>query len=248
MQALAGLCLLLFVVVSSVTGLRVLLLARRSRGVPELLMGSGMVSIAALGYPASLAAGFGGSVGDLNLPLYAIGSFLTQLGVALIYAFTWQVFRPGAGWAKALVAAGSAIMLASLVGTAAALAGAAPETLSHIAARSWLGVAMVGYTSGFLWTAVEGVVHYRSALRRVAFGLADPVVANRFLLWGVFGLMATGINFASALGNWMGIDPSRSPVVLVPMGVLGAGASLAMSLAFFPPARYLAWLRGGAQA
>jgi hypothetical protein len=248
MQALAGLCLLLFVVVASGVGVRVLLLARRSRGVPELLMGCGMVSIAALGYPATLVAGFGGTVAALNLPLYLAGSFLTQLGVALIYAFTWQVFRPAAGWAKGLLAAGSAILLASLCGTGAALAGAAPETLSHIAARSWLGIGMVGYTAGFLWTAIEGLVHYRSALRRLAFGLADPVVANRFLLWGVFGLMATGINFASALGNWMGIDPSRSPVVLVPMGVLGAGASVAMSLAFFPPARYLAWLRAGAKA
>jgi hypothetical protein len=248
MQALAGLCLLLFVAVASGVGLRVLLLARRSRGVPELLMGCGMLSIAALGYPLTIVAGFGGSVGALNLPLYTAGSFLTQLGVALIYAFTWQVFRPAAGWAKALVGAGSAVMLASLVGASAAISSASSETLSHLAARSWLSVSMIGYTTGFLWTAVEGLVHYRAALRRLAFGLADPVVANRFLLWGAFGLMATGINFSSALGNWMGSDPSRSPVVLVPMGVLGAGASIAMSLAFFPPARYLAWVRGGAKA
>jgi hypothetical protein len=248
MQALAGLCLLLFVMVSSVVGLRMLLLARRSRGVPELLMGGGMVSIAALGYPATLVAGFGGTVGELNLPLYAAGSLLTDLGVALIYAFTWQVFRPAASWAKALVGAGCAVMLASLAGASAALAGAAPETLSHHAARSWLSLAMVGYTTGFLWTAVEGLLHHRSALRRLAFGLADPVVVNRFLLWGAFGLMATGINFSSALANWLGVDPSRSPLVLVPMGVLGAGASLAMSLAFFPPARYLTWVRGAAKA
>jgi hypothetical protein len=247
MQALAGLCLLLFVAVSSLVGLRVLLLARRTRGVPELLMGTGMVSIAALGYPATLLAGFGGPSGEVSLPLYGLGSLLTQFGVALIYAFTWQVFRPAAGWAKGMVAAGSAVMLWSLVATLLAIARAEPSTPSYLASREWLGVGMVGYTAGFLWTAIEGLVHHRSALRRVAFGLADPVVANRFLLWGVFGLMATGINFASALGNWMGIDPSRSPVVLVPMGVLGALASIAMSLAFFPPARYLGWVRGGAK-
>jgi len=248
MQALAGLCLLLFVVMSSLVGVRVLLLARQTRGVPELLMGAGMVSIATLGYPLTLVAGFGGPSGAMNLALYAAGSFLTQLGITLIYAFTWQVFRPAAGWARGLVAAGSAIMLASLVGTTAALARADASVPSHVAAQAWLGVGMVGYTAGFLWTAIEGLLHYRSALRRVAFGLADPVVANRFLLWGFFGLMATGINFSSALGNWLGIDPSRSPVVLVPMGVLGAFASLAMSLAFFPPARYLDWLRGAAKS
>jgi hypothetical protein len=248
MQALASLCLLVFVAVSSLVGLRVLLLARRTRGLPELLMGAGMVAIALLGYPATLLAGFGGPSGDVNVPLYALGSFLTQLGIALIYAFTRQVFRPTESWAKGLIAAGIAVMLVSLVATATALARAEPSLPSYLVAREWLGVGMVGYTAGFLWTAVEGLLHYRSALRRVAFGLADPVVANRFLLWGVFGLMATGINFASALGNWMGIDPSRSPVVLVPMGVLGAFASVAMSLAFFPPARYLGWLRGSAKS
>ena len=107
---------------------------------------------------------------------------------------------------------------------------------------------MVGYAASFLWTAVEGLVHHRSALRRLALGLADPVVANRFLLWGLFGLMATGINVTSALGNLLGLDPTRSPVVLFPMGVLGGFASIAMSLAFFPPAWYVGWLRGNAKA
>jgi hypothetical protein len=81
------------------------------------------------------------------------------------------------------------------------------------------------------------------ALRRMALGLADPVVTNRFLLWGLFGLMATGINVASAAGVVLGADPTHSPLVLVPMGLLGAGAALAKYLAFFPPAWYLGRLR-----
>jgi hypothetical protein len=60
--------------------------------------------------------------------------------------------------------------------------------------------------------------------------------------------MATGINVASAAGNWLAIDPTRAPLVLVPMGVLGGGASVAMAFAFFPPAWYLAWLRQEARA
>jgi hypothetical protein len=63
----------------------------------------------------------------------------------------------------------------------------------------------------------------------------------------VFGLMACGINLSSALGNLMGVDPTRSALVLVPMGVLGAIACVAMYLAFLPPAWYLGWLRGGAR-
>jgi hypothetical protein len=247
-QALAGICLLLFVVVSTATGLRMLLLARRTGGRPELLMGAGMVLIAGVGYPATIVAGFGGTVGELSVPLYAAGSLLTQLGIALIYAFTQQVFRPGVGWARMGVGAGCAIMLVSLAGTTGSLARAGDAEISHLVARSWLSVGIVGYSGCFLWTAIEGLFAHRMALRRLALGLADPVVANRFLLWGVFGLMATGINVASAAGNALGIDPSRSPIVLVPMGVLGAAASVAMTLAFFPPAWYLARLRGTARA
>lgn len=87
-------------------------------------------------------------------------------------------------------------------------------------------------------------MHHRMARRRVALGLADRVVANRFLLWGLFGLTATGINVASLIGNALGVDPSRSPSVIVPMGVLGFGASAAMYLAFVPPAWYLVLVRG----
>jgi hypothetical protein len=247
-QALAGFCLLLFVVVATGVGLRMLWLARRTRGVPELLMGAGMVLIAGVGYPATLAAGFGRPVGEMSVAGYAAGSLMTQIGIALIYAFTQQVFRPGVGWAHALVAAGCGFMTLSLFGTTFTLAVAEASEPSYLVARGWLGLGMVGYSAGFLWTAIEGLVHHRKALRRLALGLADPVVTNRFLLWGVFGLMATGINVTSAAGNALGIDPSRAPLVLVPLGFLGAIACVAMYLAFFPPAWYLAHVRGAAKA
>ena len=40
----------------------------------------------------------------------------------------------------------------------------------------------------YLWTSVESLTWWRRMHRRVALGLADPVVANRFFLWGVLGL------------------------------------------------------------
>jgi hypothetical protein len=248
MQTVAGLCLLLFVVVATLVGVRVLMLAHRTKGRPELLMGTGMVLIAGVGYPSTLLAGFGGAVGDMSVPMYAAGCFVTQVGLTLIFAFTQQVFRPHDGWARALVAAGGGIMFVALIGATRALASADQDATSYLVARSWLGLAMVGYTACFLWTAIEGIVHHNMAVRRMALGLADPVICNRFLLWGVFGLMATGINAASAAGNWLALDPSRAPLVLVPMGVLGGGASVAMYFAFFPPHWYLEWLRQPARA
>jgi hypothetical protein len=246
MQVLAGLCLLLFVATVSVVGVRMLLLASRTRGRHELLMGLGMVQVGMLGYPLTLVAGFGRPVGELNLPLWVAGSLVTDLGLALIYAFTWQVFRPAARWGAALCAAGLAFMLAGLAGATRALATAPPEASSQLVVRGWLFVSMVGFWGCFLWSAIEGFVQHRMARRRLALGLADPVVADRFWLWGVFGLSASAINATSSIANALGLDPSRSPLVLVPMGVLGAVASVAMYLAFLPPAWYLGRVRAHA--
>jgi hypothetical protein len=184
----------------------------------------------------------------MNVPLWAFSLSCTQLGLALIYVFTWQVFRPAAAWGRAAVAIGIACMAASLVASLHAVAGAPADASSQAVARNPVFLGMAGYSGCFLWTAIEGLLQHRNARRRAALGLGDPVVANRFLLWGVFGLMATGINAASLAGNALGVDPSRSPLVLVPMGVLGFVASAAMYLAFLPPARYLAFVRGRAAA
>jgi hypothetical protein len=249
MQTLAGLSVLLFVVMGTVVGIRMLALARRTGGRPELLMGLGLVLICALGYPGSLFSGFGrGSIGEVIVPLWTVSTSLTQVGIASIWLFTLAVFRPGVSWARGLTAAGIAVMVASSLGTLAVLLTAPDDAPCTESARGWLLVGMLGYAGSFLWTAVEGILQRRMALRRLALGLADPVVANRFLLWGLFGLMATGINTMSALGVLLGADPAESLLVLLPMGVLGAAATALMYLAFFPPPWYVGWLRGEVRA
>ena len=243
MQALAGICLLLFVLTVTVVGVRMLLLARRTRGRHELLMGIGMVLIGAVGYPATLLSGFGGPVGDVIMPLWIGSTLVTQSGIACIYAFTWQTFRPRAAWGRTLVGVGIALMLVSLAGAAFALSSAPPDATSPVVVRSWILVGMLGYCGCFLWSGIEGFVHHRDARKRLAIGLADPMVVNRFLLWGIFGALATAINVASLIGASLGVDPSRSPMVLIPMGFFGFLASAAMYFAFVPPASYRHFVR-----
>jgi hypothetical protein len=236
--------LVLFIATVTVVGVRMLLLARRTRGRHELLIGAGMVLIGTIGYPAGIASGFGRAVGEMSLPIWFAGTFITQIGITMIFAFTWQVFRPAERWGKAIVVAGALIMLASLLASTYALVNAAPEANSQAVVRTPIFLGMIGYSGCFLWTAIEGLVQYRNARRRLALGLADAIVVNRFLLWALFGLCATAINIASLTGNAMGVDPSRSLLVLGPMGVFGFVASVAMYLAFLPPAAYLARIRG----
>lgn len=239
MQALAGICLLLFVVTVTVVGVRMLMLARRTGGRHELLIGAGMLLIGAIGFPGSTVSGFGRAVGEMSIPLWFGATSITQVGLLLIYAFTWQVFRPKESWGKAIVAGGALLMFAGLVVSALALASAPPEAISSVVARNGMFIGMAGYCGCFLWSAIEGFVHHRNAKRRMTIGLADPVVVNRFLLWGLFGLASTAINVTSFIGSAIGVDPSTSPLVLVPMGVFGFLASIAMYLAFLPPVAYL---------
>jgi hypothetical protein len=246
MQALAGLGLLLFVVTVTVVGVRMLLLSRRTGGRHEFLIGAGMILIGAIGFPGSAAAGFGRAVGEMNIPLWFLFTLITQIGLLLVYAFTWQVFRPAESWGKAIVVAAALLMFVSLVLSARALAAAPPDAISTTVSRTGMFIGMAGYCGCFLWSAIEGFVHHRNAKRRLVIGLADPVVVNRFLLWGLFGVAATAINVTSFAGNAIGVDPSTSPLVLVPMGVFGCFASLAMYLAFLPPASYLARVRASA--
>jgi hypothetical protein len=70
------------------------------------------------------------------------------------------------------------------------------------------------------------------ARRRLALGLADPVVANRFLLFGIYGIAATGMLAGNVVAVLLRHDISTSPFVVVPGAVLGPVAAAAMYLAF----------------
>jgi hypothetical protein len=114
------------------------------------------------------------------------------------------------------------------------------------AVRGWLLLCFAGYGGCFLWSAAESLLQHRMALRRQALGLADPVVASRFLLFAVYGLAATGILLANAAAVLLGFNLATSLVVLGPSAVLGLAAGAAIYLAFLPPRWYLARLGASA--
>ena len=248
MQLLVSLCVLLYVVTVTFVGVRMLLLARKTRGVPELVIGAGSVLICGVGFPASVASGFGGVIEEVNAPLWVASELVTQVGIVLLYVFTQQVFRPGVRWAKTLVACVAVYLPVALAGAANALSVAAPSEHSVQVVRSELLLCIAGYAGCFVWSAAESLRQYGMARRRRAVGLADGMVVSRFLLWGFYGLAATGITAANAVGVLLGHDISTSLVVLLPAGVLGFAASIAIYLVFLPPDWYQARLRGEASA
>jgi hypothetical protein len=248
LQLLVSLSVLLYVVVVTLVGVRMLLLARRTRGLPELLIGAGSVLICGVGFPASVTSGFGGETGRVNVPLWLASELVTQIGILLMYGFTQQVFRPGVAWARALIAGASVFLPASLAGAGIALFAAEPDASSVAVTHDWLLLCFSGYAGCFVWSALESLHHWRMARRRQALGLADRRVANRFLLWACYGVAATGITAANAFGVLLGHNISTSLVVLLPAGALGFLAAVAIYLVFLPPAWYLARLDARAAA
>jgi len=246
MLILAGSLLLLYVASSTVCSARLLWVVRRTRRAPELLLGVGVLLVTAIALPMSLASGFGGEAGRVHVGLWGASELVTQIGILCLYAFAQQTFRPGVGWARAIVAAAALIMPISLAGALRGLAAAPPETLSVVATGWWLLVCHLGYAGGFVWTAIEALLQLGRARRRMALGLADPVVANRFALIAIYGLACTGISLANAAAVVLERNIATSLVVVLPSGLLAPVASGAMLLAILPPAWYQAHLRAAA--
>jgi len=230
-------------------GVRLVQLGRRERLVPELSAGLGLLLLTVLGLPISavgrLPALVGSSLGSL---LLGLGLLVTGAGIWLLYVFTWRVFRPESKLTRAIVT-GVALAIGCVVGGFVHADGQG-QTLAEILphTRPW-ACAIVGLVVGaFGWTGLESLHYYRLQRRRLRLGLADPVVANRFLLWAVAGL-ATAVLCLAILGYLLaGLVVLRDPLPLLTVAVACAFMSGAWYLAFFPPRRYLAYLRDRAAA
>ncbi len=243
---------LAFAVASFLVGARLLLLARRTRELPELAVGLALVLAGGAGYALMFASARLAPEPATAGAFAALGALSLNAGAVSLWFFTWRVFRPESAWAAVLVAA------------AAAAAGSSylHELLTTgFAFRSFQGV---WYWSGFAarllcfgWAALESLRYWAMMRRRARLGLAEPLLANRFLLWA---LAAAGAFAIWAVVGWNLLQGSNQPTgglfendaALLVSG-FGLASALALWLAFFPPLAYrrrfdavpLAAARGG---
>jgi hypothetical protein len=230
-----------------VVGVRLLALARRTREEPELLLGTGLLLVAVLGGPLAAAGRAPGLVATpMGNALLGLGLAATQLGIGLFAAFTRRVFRPAT--------LGATLLLLGIAGAAGAewqglLAASAhgrtmEEILPHT--RPW-GIAIVATLAVvFAWTGGEALAYYTPLRRRVALGLADPVAANRVLLWAIAAVATVLLCSVIAACMLAGLAPLRNGLPLGAIGLAAVCASACWTLAFLPPKAYLASIQRAA--
>jgi hypothetical protein len=242
--ALVAVAMLLFVVSCSAVGVRLLWLAKAGGGRPALLCGNGFCLIAMLGYPLGVLSGMGAArVGDVQLPLAAVGLLANMLGISCFFVFTVHVFRPNALWAHTLAGAAIACMAMACVANLASLAVAQSHLPSYEVTWGWSGVFNAMCILCFGWMGLEGLAEWWRSRRRLALGLSDPVVSNRLLMWGVFGISTMSLCLLLLTLLLLHQPTARNPVAQLAQTFFGLVSSGAAALAFFPPPAYLVRLR-----
>ena len=95
-------------------------------------------------------------------------------------------------------------------------------------AADWLrGIAL-------LWGGTESLRYWRLLRKRIALGLADPIVARRFLLWGV-ALFGNGItNSIDATMKLFVVQALDYPILSLTTTFAGLMAACCLTLAFWP--------------
>lgn len=227
MALLALIGISLFAFASFVVGWRLLWLAHRTGMVPEKLIGGSLFLAGGLGTALLILAGVAGPARGV----FSTAAMLAvDCGIVVLGVFTWRVFRPGLVGAT-LVATCTALLFLSF---------ATDWVSGHYLGVRRSGFSMTADYCGRLgmygWASYESLRHYALARRRARIGLTEPLVANRFLLWGLATLAALGI-WLHSLWTELAQRSGQTEWYLV-VTVLGSACALAIWLAFFPPRAY----------
>ena len=244
MAAVSALGFGIFFLVSLAIGLRLVATAKRTRHSPELLVGIGILCIGPLGMGCIL-------VGAVLRHFQLQAAVPTALGLIAVCAgsvagclFNWHVFRPDSGRARSWV-----------FGTVLAYGLAFGLELGTTAFADPLQLGPGGKliaalcSANLLWGGGESLRYYVLMRRRLRLSLADPLVTNRFLLWGL-GIGAAGLGslVAALVQAISGFSASEMPLVTLSNSLFGLASAVLMWIAFVPPAAWRRYLLGTAVA
>lgn len=230
--------------------IRLLNQARRTRQMPEWCAAFYFVG-AGIGLPLRL---YGSSIANTNPELASmvntVGHIFFAAGAISMTVFTWRVFHPGRGPARAFGLATIAAIFSTTLYTLA-LGYESTERSSAMIATNFARLIPT------YWAFYESFRYWGAMRRRVKMGLADPIVANRFLLWAIWTgavsiLPTTALSLRlldmliGAVGPAPLLEDYSEPVFFLlrmVFLVFAPIAAVSLSLSFFPPDRYLDHIR-----
>jgi len=230
---------------SAAVGIRLLRIGQRTQGTPERIVGFSLFVLGAIAWPLLMVVGAPQPAPAPVLRAAAVVSNVAMgLGWSGVFVFTWHVFRPAEPWARMLAGAGVGLELgagAAAVVRALVLPDADALRIPSVPGLLILGGAMLSHG----WSALEAFRYHALLRRRIPLGLADPLVADRFRLWGWISVSAIGAIAPSTVSVFLGASPHTTFNYGV-VAVCGLVCSGTLTLAFLPPAAYVRYVRGAA--
>jgi len=214
---------------------RLVLAAWRSRGAPEIAMGTyqALVVAAIFLYSGIREMARQRDPSELFAPIVA-ANLLIALGVVALAVGVWRIYRPAEAWARTTCIVLSLWVMAGWLWTA--LGDVLPTTVAPTGANAFF---VTGRAAVYLWGGFEGIRYNGMLRRRVALGLGDPVIAHQILLWGIFSMLmgllaissfAAGFVLREAYTQW-------TPGLFLTPAITFV-ASICLWLGFFPPPAY----------
>jgi hypothetical protein len=238
MQLFGLICVAAYCLAATLVGVRLLRLARRTREVPELMIGACFLFGGSIGYPASVAALLlSERASALAGPVAATGSIGLALAAACMLVAWWRIYHPASRSAPWVVCVWGGLLVLVLVPQ---LGQTMTETAPGVS--PWGSLRVVVQGGAYAAIAWSGIRYYSLLRRRLSVGLADPVVVNRILLWNVAASAVT-LQYSYAFATpWLNSLFDATKLAPAFTGMLGLVIALSITHAFYPPRGYLRWI------
>ena len=240
-ELFATVAVAVFISASIAVGLRLLHLHRRTGDTPELLLGLMLLIVSGFGYPAAIAAQLAGPAAVR--PLIIVSNVAMNAGTALLFVFTWRVFRSEDRWARGLAGVG---VIALCANTAWRLFDVLSRADVRVDDRA-IG-ALFLLLLAYLWAAWESLRSYGMMRKRMRIGLGDAVVCDRFMLFGMMALSAIAGILVNGIAMLMNVEIMHTPWIQFVGSITGLVQAAVLVLTFAPPRSYLDWVRARPRA
>jgi hypothetical protein len=226
-----------FALASLAVGVRLLLLARKTRQAPETLLGIALI-LGGFGAHALASIVYGVRPAE---PLLSVVHYTLRACAAgscgLVLIMAWHIFRRHETWAKALLAIFLPILFAYIFRDLWLSRGAPPAEMR----RPLYWVFSVGLAVPYVWNTIEAFRFQRRLRRQWSIGLpADMALATRMRFWAIgmaaIGSMLLAMDFIRVVNIIAGERVMDPRLIISALGLISA---VSLMLAFFPPRWYL---------